>query len=217
MVVDSAERCLSNSLDAAGKILAEMGETTTGFFPGGSCWVWDVRDPRPGGAWRLFLNRWPVDVRAAEYLDPAKVDQVRLQAASLVDSFPGTVQHLEQLDCWSAEAVYSPITTPDDIIGWACSIWNACVPRPSTKADPAAWPWAVVGTAALVKDGWEVVHPDLEGYVAVLPQDDRSRVYWASPGLRYKQDELLGSRHPVTRRARHGQSSLGAEPTFLID
>lgn len=177
----------------------------TTFFLGGSCWVWDARDPRPNGAWRLYLNRWPVDVEAAEFLAVDKVEAIRQQAESLVDAFPGTELHLDHLGCTSTHLIRKPILDTEDVRNWATSIWNACVPAAEDNTDPGDWPWLVMGTAALVRGGFHVAHPDQQGNVAVLPlEDGESYIYWCTPSSVYATmgRDVLGARHPVSVHAR---------------
>ncbi len=196
-----------NALATVAKIQAHMGETSAnGFYFGGSCWVWDARDPRAGGSWKLFLNRWPVDPAAAVVLDPGRVDQIRQQAESLVDNFRGTEVQLKRLGCTHVDLIRKPITKPEDVLAWAYSIWNAAVPRPSMKAEQ--YPLLILGTAALVPDGFEVIQPDRDGYLAVLPaEDQQARIYWALPETPYakKLGGVLGPRHPVSLAAWHGR------------
>lgn len=210
---------LRNAVDTADKILAHLGESSdNGYYYGGSCWVWDPRDPQPGGTWRLFLNRWPVDPAAISSLDPAKVDMVRQQAESLVDSFLGTEVQLRKIGCEHVDLLHRQIRSAEDIADWAYSIWNSCVPRPSAKAEQ--YPLLILGTAAMSPDGFEVIQPDRDGYLAVLPADNRqTRIYWALPETDYagKLGGLLGPRHPVSLAAWKGKEVADQMPPLSIE
>jgi hypothetical protein len=204
-VTDTAE-IEANAIDVVRKILAHLGESSeNGFYYGGSCWVWDSRAPGDGGTWHLFLNRYPVDPAAISALDPRRVDRVRQQAESLVDAFLGTEVKLRQLGCDHVDLIHRPITTANDVADWAYSIWNCCVPRPSPRAEQ--YPLLILGTAALAPEGFEVVQPDRDGYLAVLPAEGKqARIYWALPETDYagRLGGLLGPRHPVSLAAWRG-------------
>lgn len=196
-----------NAHDVVCKILAHLGESSdNGFYYGGSCWVWDSRAPEEGGTWHLFLNRYPVDPAAISALDPLRVDRVRQQAESLVDAFLGTEVQLRKLGCDHVDLIHKPIQTTDDVADWTYSIWNACVPRPSPRAEQ--YPLLILGTAALAPEGFEVVQPDRDGYLAVLPAENKqTRIYWALPETDYANQlgGLLGPRHPVSLAAWKGK------------
>jgi hypothetical protein len=151
-------------------------------------------------------------------LDPAKVDLVRQQAESLVDAFLGTEVRLKSLGCEHVDLIHQPITTSEDVMAWACSIWNAAVPRPSEKAEQ--YPLLILGTAALAPDDFEVVQPDRDGYVAVLPAENRQcRIYWALPGTEYalRLGGYLGPRHPVTLAAWKGRAIADQLPSLSME
>lgn len=192
---------LENARATGVEILKAIGEDAdVSFGFGGSCWVWDGQEPYNDGGWRLFLNRWAVDPAAIGCLDIAKVEAVRRQAQSLVNAFPQTMIALERVGCDHAGIVDSPIVDEAGVIDWAHSIWNACLPLPTGVPSIDEYPLAVCATVALTRPGFAVVHPDVDGHVAVLPVDGKNaRVYWASPGTTYsrKVGTLLGPRHPV--------------------
>jgi hypothetical protein len=182
-------------------------QRSTSYSYGGGVWVHDARDPTPGGVWRVYRLQWAVDPVAIDILDPAKVDRLRTEAASLLDAFPDTLLRLRQLGCEHTDLVHTPIASSEDVAAWAYSIFNAATPAQPT-VPLGKYPFRVASTAALAPDGFEVVHPDIEGHVAVLPADDkRTRVYWSSPGTSYdvRIGQLLGPRHPVSRSAWAGQ------------
>lgn len=196
----------ANARDTAQAIQLRIGEQPDhGYYYGGSCWVWDPRDPAPGGTWRLFLNRYPVDPAAIPHLDPAKVDLVRQQAESLVDAFLGTEVELKKIGCEHVDLIHAPIKNENDVACWAYSIWNACVPRPGAQAEQ--YPLLILGTSALAPDNFQVIQPDDEGYVAVLPADHyQTMIYWGMPNSSYalRLGTCLGPRHPVSRAAWKG-------------
>lgn len=186
-------------------IAAELEfEEEPGFDFGGSLWVYDAAAPEGASNWKLFLNRWAVDPEAAPCLDPVRVDDLRIQAQSLVNAFPATIPHLQRLGCNHArEALLQPIACPADVENWAYSIWNAAVP--TIDDSDRQYPRRVASTQALLdRDDFTVVQPDVQGHVAVLPAPDRkTEVYWATPGTVYagKVGERLGPRHPVSLKA----------------
>jgi len=187
-------------------------------------WVWDGQDPVEGGSWHHFESI-AVDLNAALYLDPVKVDAVRHEAEVLMNAFPATGRRLESLEYCNADLVHEKIKTPDQVLLWACSIFNSCTPLPagwragySDKAVPGARDWAqhVFSTAQLVTDGFQVTHLTEKGRIAVLPVEEHMTVlYWAEPGSWYDdelgrlaatsdKDLVLGPEHPVSIAAYHG-------------
>lgn len=176
---------------------------------GGGVWVYDARDPRPEEVWRLFRLHWCVDPNVAHLLDPLKVDTLRQDAESLFDAYPSTEKHLIDAGCTHTTLLHAEITSTAGIQSWAYSIFNAV-----TASRPLApfeqYPFSVVSTAALVPDNFQVIHPDLQGYVAVCPAEKHSTVvYWTPPGTDYhgRIGTTLGPRHPVSRSAWAGQVS----------
>ena len=211
------------ALNAGLLIAAELDENielseTPIFDFGGSCWAWDAAAPEAEEqpAWRLFLNRWAVDPAAVDYLAPVKVERLREQAMSLANAFPSTLAHLERLGCTHARQVLlKPIHSVEDVRLWAHSIWNAAVPQPPADVAPEQYPRSVASvTALLAQEAFTVIHPDDQGHVAVLPEENlQTSVYWASPGTVYanKIGERLGPRHPVSLKA-YGRKTKEKHP-----
>jgi hypothetical protein len=159
-----------------------------------------------------------VDPAAISALEPTRVDVVRQQAESLVDAFLGTEVKLNQLGCDHVDLIHKPIRTTEDVADWTYSIWNACTPRPSPRAEQ--YPLLILGTAALAPEGFEVVQPDRDGYLAVLPAEGRqTRIYWALPETDYaaKLGGLLGPRHPVSQAAWRGKPVAEQMPSLSLE
>ncbi len=216
--LEEARQCLVDARDTIHQITGPE----VGFCPGGSVWVWDGADPADGGSWHHY-ETIAVDLNAALYLDPSKVDGVRHEAEVLLNAFPATERRLEHLGYGSSHLVHETIKTPDQVLFWACSVFNACTPLPagwragfSDPSVPGArdWPAHVFSTAQLVPDGFQAVHLTEKGRIAVLPVEERCAViYWAEPGSWYDRevarlaptgDMVLPPDHPVTRAAYHG-------------
>jgi hypothetical protein len=176
---ERAQGLWENACGVADQFVSEPG---TWIF-GGSCWLWDARNPNPTGNWLLVLNRWSVSPLAVAYVLPAKVDAVRTQAETLVNAFPGTVQRLAALGCDHAEIVHKPIRTLSDVVDWTWSIWNACVPSPAAAPDPYLYPQHIVSTQVLGRSDFSIVEKSRPG-VAVLPGQDSAHVFWRAPGNR---------------------------------
>jgi hypothetical protein len=189
------------------QVACTLDVPTGAFSFGGGVWVHDARDPRPGGSWHCYRLRYSVDPQALTALSPAKVDSLRLDALSLLDAFPDTLRALELAGCGHVDIVQQPIRTPADVAAWAYSIFNGATPAAPTP-DGDQYPCRVASTAALVQEDFCVIHPDIQGHVAVLPEPEkRTRVYWATPNSDYRIGHVLGPRHPVSRAAWANQAS----------
>jgi len=197
--VSIVEEIRENTTDVAMKIQALRGMDSFQLGFGGSHWVWDPRSPQAGGLWHLFRSSAPFDPELASYLDPERVDQVRIQAECLADAFLGTERRLRELGCEHTGLLHTPIRSVEGIAAWGYSVWNAAFPFPSAHAEVC--PSAVWGTVSLMPTNFMCVQPDREGLVVVLPAENgQTRIYWASSGSSYesRRDPLLGARHPVS-------------------
>ena len=84
---------------------------------GGSLWVKDA------AGWFLVRNIAGIEWSAQFCADPAKVDQLRLNAQRIYAGFPEAVAELG-----IAELLSTPITDASTVAVWTDSICNSCVP-----------------------------------------------------------------------------------------
>lgn len=86
-----------------------------------------------GSQWRVFKNTNTIYQGAENCADPGKVDGLRANAASLLAAYPETVPQLEKLGARVKALLNRRITTYDDVVAWAGSVFNTGpVPRVPT-------------------------------------------------------------------------------------
>jgi len=81
--------------------------------------------------WRRFRNTYTIYDDSA---DPAKVEELRLNARDLVYLFPDTVEGLEKLGVRVKRILEHPIKNQGDVVAWAESIFNT---GPTGKTEKA--------------------------------------------------------------------------------
>ena len=134
-VRDHAGRTQSSTFRNAKSLAKEILATLEGQEPfgprpwqmhhGGSLWVFSQ------GEWRLFLNTVGIEWSAQFCADPAKVDQLRLNARALYEAFPESVPQMKGMGYTTAgKQLDTPITDAATVGVWVDSIFNSCVPLP---------------------------------------------------------------------------------------
>ena len=150
--------------------------------------IWD------NGEWRLLRNTqtiWPYLENGA---DPVKVERLRRNVVSLMQAYPDTIPHLEQLGIRIKGLLNKPIKTPADVAQWAESMFN----MGPVSADPAH----VQDAKALVYDDFRVQVRGGKDPAYVIPAGARgsgvlAAYDYATPGSRLR----YGSKHDFTQIA----------------
>jgi hypothetical protein len=188
---------------------------------GGGIWV------KTGDTWLLVLNMAGIEWSSQFCADPAKVDQLRQLAKSIVSGFPDTVAGYTALGYADGQTILdTPITNADQIAAWTDSIFNASVPLPApahTGVIPKGsgyhhYPKPIVDIAMFKHDDFNLFVSDENGQpVAVAPVsargsgDSRVRVLFATPGSTLDQAHqkahdagealIVGGDHPLAQQA----------------
>jgi hypothetical protein len=182
---------------------------------GGGLWLKDAQ------GWFLVRNLVGMEWSSQFCADPAKVDQVRLNARRLYAAFPEAAQELgiQQL-------LDTPITDAAGIAQWTDSICNASIPLPApshTGVLPAGgglhhYPSPITEIAFFKHDDFQLWVTDPEGHPAavapVSPRgsgDGRVHVLYATPGSALasqvsqaeaqSQPLILDPGHPLAQQA----------------
>jgi hypothetical protein len=93
---------------------------------GGSIWLCDDAGPF------LVLNLAGIEYSGQFLADPARVEELRKNAARVVAGFPKTLPWLAGLGYPDAEKILStPVIDAATISDFVDSIWNSCVPLPA--------------------------------------------------------------------------------------
>lgn len=153
---------------------------------GGGLWLKDSR------GWFFVRNLAGIEWSAQFCADPAKVDQLRDNAARLYASFPDAVEELGIADLLSTR-----ITDADGVAKWTDSICNASVPLPAGLHSGVLphgggvhhYPTPITDIETFKRDDFNLFVTDSEGHqAAVVPVapygsgDRRVQVLWASAG-----------------------------------
>ena len=94
---------------------------------GGSIWVHTSEADHP---WRLVLNWAGIEWSSQFCCNPTKVEQLRQNAAAILDAFPDTVTQLEAFGYTDTDILTTPVTDAATVGRYVDSIWNSCVPIP---------------------------------------------------------------------------------------
>lgn len=143
--------------------------------------------------WRIFRNV-TLHQGAENVADPARVDGVRINAKSLVDHYPGTIEQLERYGARVKTLLNQQITTYKDVVNWAESLFNV---GPSSKL-----PSHVHATLDLAYDDFVIEVKSGREAVYVIPasprdSDDYTTLDFSVPGSRRR----YGPRHEYSRTA----------------
>lgn len=193
---------------------------------GGGLWLKDA------GGWFLVRNVAGIEWSAQFCADPAKVDQLRLNARRLYAAFPDAARELG-----IQELLDTPITDAAGISRWTDGLCNASVPLPPplhTGTLPAGggvhhYPTPVTDIQLVKHDDFVLWVTDGEGQpAAVVPMgprgsgDGRVQLVYATPGTRLARTERWGEQHhephvlpndhPLALQAFRHQSGAPAEP-----
>jgi uncharacterized protein DUF6424 len=192
-IPDHAGREQSSAFRAAKKLGNKIVRTLPGEEPygpgpwhmhhGGSLWAFD------GTRWRLFMNTVGIEWSAQFCADPAKIDQLRLNARALYEAFPATIPEMERLGYPRARKLLdTPITDTKSVAAWVDSVFNACVPMAPpvhagvlpTGGGRHHYPAPITDIVHFKFDDFElfVTDPKTNTRVAVLPVSPRGSGDW---------------------------------------
>jgi Family of unknown function (DUF6424) len=182
---------------------------------GGGMWLKDT------DGWFLVKNLAGMEWSSQFCADPAKVDQLRLNAKRLYAAFPDAAAELG-----IQELLDTPITDAPGIANWTDSICNASVPLPAaahTGVLPHGggvhhYPTPITDIEFFKHDDFQLWVTDQDGNPAavapVAPRgsgDGRVHVLYATPGSQLEQhmqaaDQagrplVLGPEHPLAQQA----------------
>lgn len=189
---------------------------------GGGLWLKDA------GGWFIVRNLAGMEWSSQFCADPAKVDQLRLNARRLYGGFPEAVKALG-----IRELLDTPIKDADGVARWTDSICNASVPLPAslhTGVLPQGggvhhYPAPIVEIALFKYDDFKLWVLDEQGQpAAVTPIDRRGsgnghvQVVYATPNTDLDQQRqqarargqelVLHPDHPLARQAfRHQEEA----------
>lgn len=179
-IPDHPPRKESSTYRASRKRMNEIVDTVDDFLYGGP----DHEDHHGGGLWLKDEEGWflvrniaGVEWSAQFCADPAKVDQLRVNARRLYARFPEAVEELG-----IRELLDTPITDDDGVALWTDAMCNASVPLPAPEHRgvlPKAggihhYPTPVAEIAFFKFDDFELWVTDDDGNeVAVVPRGRR--------------------------------------------
>jgi len=177
------------------KKMVEQAKSVAGFFYGKA----PYQDHHGGGLWLKDADGWfmvrnlaGIEWSAQFCADPAKVDQLRINARRLYAGFPGVAEELG-----IRELLDTPITDAAGVGRWTGSICNASVALPAeghvgvvpTFGGIHHYPAPVAEIAMFKYDDFQLWVQDTTGSpTAVVPVanrgsgDGRVRVLYATPG-----------------------------------
>lgn len=153
---------------------------------GGGLWLKD------SGGWFFVRNLAGIEWSAQFCADPAKVDQLRVNARRLYQGFPEAVEALG-----IAELLNTPITDAAGVAQWTDSICNASVPLPAELHSGVLphgggvhhYPTPITDIETFKQADFNLFVTDSEGHqaavVPVAPRgsgDGRVMVLWANVG-----------------------------------
>ena len=182
---------------------------------GGGLWVKDK------DGWFMVKNLAGMEWSSQFCADPAKVDQLRLNARRLYAAFPDAADELG-----IRELLDTPITDAAGVAHWTDSICNASVPLPATAHTGVLpksggmhhYPAPIVDITFFKRDDFELWLVDPQGEpIAVVPVaprgsgDGRVAVLYTTPGTKLHEQNIearktgaalvLPATHPVATQA----------------
>jgi hypothetical protein len=155
---------------------------------GGGLWLKD------DAGWFFVRNLAGIEWSAQFCADPARVDQLRLNARRLYAAFPQAVDALG-----IRELLDTPVTDADGVARWTDSICNASVPLPAGLHSGVLphgggvhhYPTPITDIETFKRSDFDLFVTDSEGHqAAVVPVaphgfgDGRVQVLWANTGSR---------------------------------
>jgi hypothetical protein len=206
LIPDHPPRKDSPEYVAARRHMNEMARSVPGLLYGNA----PYQDHHGGGLWLkddegwfLVRNLAGIEWSAQFCADPAKVDQLRLNARRLYQAFPEAVDELG-----IRELLDTPIVDADGVARWADSICNASLPLPAplhTGVLPGAstggihhYPSPIAEIELFKRDDFDLwVRPPDGGVAAVVPVaprgsgDGRTRLLFAAVPPETSAPELL--------------------------
>lgn len=194
---------------------------------GGGLWLKDA------DGWFVVRNLAGMEWSSQFAADPAKVDQLRLNARRLYAAFPGSAAEL------GIQALLdTPVTDAAGVAAWCDSICNASIPLPPSAHTGVLpknggvhhYPAPIVDIEFFKRDDFRLWVTDEEGNpAAVAPAgardsgDGRVHVLWASPGSRLHAEHkaaaaagvahVLDAAHPLAAQALADQVPQAQEAT----
>jgi hypothetical protein len=166
---------------------------------GGSLWLKD------DSGWFMVKNLAGMEWSSQFCADPAKVDELRQNAARLYARFPEAVKALDDAGLQATKLLSTPITDPAGVATWTDSVLNACVPLQAPEHTGVLphgggchhYPTPITDIQFFKHDDFTlwVIDPATKTEVAVLPiapkgsGDRRVQLAWAPVG------------HPLQRKA----------------
>jgi hypothetical protein len=218
----ASKKLAKKILEAAGVDKRFLGSDSLQMHHGGSLWV--LGDD----GWFMLQNEAGIEWSAQFCADPAKIDQLRLNARRLYAGFPKTIPEMIRLGYKKAQVILdTEVTDATTIAEWVDSIFNACVPLPAVRhvgvlpkgGGRHHYPTPITDIDLVKHDDFQlfVTDPKSRETAAVVPVAPRGRgiaevrVVYATPGTnlakRFARAEErgvalnLGSRSPLTREA----------------
>jgi hypothetical protein len=189
---------------------------------GGSLWLLD------GNEWFMVQNEAGIEWSAQFCADPAKIDQLRLNAKRLYDRFAETVPAMITLGYKNAQTILdATISDPAGIATWVDSIYNSCVPLPAVRhvgvlpkgGGRHHYPTPITDIDLVKMDDFVlwVTDPDSQQPVAVVPVAKRGagidsvQLAYAPPGTKLAEQHetaqttgepvQFGAGSPLTQQA----------------
>lgn len=218
----AAKKLAKKILEAVGVDERFLGSESLQMHHGGSLWVFGA------DGWFMLQNEAGIEWSAQFCADPAKVDQLRLNARRLYAGFPETIPEMVRLGYRAApDILEEPVTDAETVARWVDSIFNACVPLPAVRhvgvlpkgGGRHHYPTPIADIDLVRRDDFVlwVTDPDSKAVAAVVPVAPRGagvhrvRVLYADPAstLASRLDSVeasgdvleLGGDEPLTRQA----------------
>lgn len=189
----AAKKLAKKILETVGVDERFLGSESLQMHHGGSLWVLDDE------GWFLLQNQAGIEWSGQFCADPAKVDELRLNAKRLYRGFPKTIPEMIRLGYKKAEEILeTPIVDAVTVATWVDSIFNACVPLPAVRhvgvlpkgGGRHHYPTPITDIDLVKHDDFElwVTDPDSGETAAVVPVAPRGEgvsrvsVVYATPG-----------------------------------
>lgn len=219
---EASKRVVKKILAAMGVAKSFYGSGALQMHHGGSLWLLDDK------GWFLVQNEAGIEWSAQFCADPAKVDQLRVNARRVYAGFPKSIPEMMRLGYKGAQAILeTPITDADGVARWVDSVFNSCVPLPAPRHTGVLpkgtgrhhYPTPITDIELVKYDDFVlwVTDPDSGTPAAVVPVARRGenvnkvRLAFATPGTALERKHAnahargaiveFGPRSPLTHQA----------------